>query len=173
MVSVWKISIQIVPGVSNPTFRRKSLRFFFQRLMPSSLFTRLSRCERMVTANVTGPYEERHKRCFSRFRKQIKLLTMKTFIRSLLLVALVSTLAPSVLAESTPFTVPDGGSTVAMLAPGARWPRISSQIPPLVSRSGLSAGQIRSTVGQFHGGACPPVKYFESPAFSREKLSPS
>jgi hypothetical protein len=41
---------------------------------------------------------------------------MKTFIRSFLLVALVSTLAPSVLAESTPFTVPDGGSTVAMLA---------------------------------------------------------
>jgi hypothetical protein len=41
---------------------------------------------------------------------------MKTFVRTTLALAIVSTLAPSVFAGTTGFNVPDGGSTAVMLA---------------------------------------------------------
>ena len=101
---------------TNPTFRRKRLRFLRLHLTPFKEIKRVSRCRQRADINVTKPPNERHERCFSRLRKQIKLITMKTFIRSVLLVALVSTLAPSVFAGTDGFTVPDGGSTAIMLA---------------------------------------------------------
>ena len=97
------------------TRRRIALRFERVRRRRSQNVNIVSD-SRLATCDLSEPVEvDGHKRCFLKNDRR-KTKNMKTFIRTVLFLAVVSIVAPSTFAVTTEFTnVPDGGSSIAMI----------------------------------------------------------